>query len=254
MQSKVLVIGIDGGTLDVIRPHLGVLPNLARFFQEGVSGSLRSVPNRNSAPAWSSMITGKNPGKHGIFWFTEPKENSYEVCYVNGSFRKEAAVWDILSAAGKRVGVINVPLTYPAGEVNGFLVAGIDTPMIGAERFTYPPSLSVEIQEQVGEYIVEPGTPSSLKAGRYEEAVERLYKTVDQRAAAAKHLMTTKEWDFFMVVFTATDSAQHFFWKYMYPEYYPPAQLSPEPASVPITGSIAKLCMKDNDFSVQVQN
>ncbi len=72
-HSRLLIIGLDGATFDLIRPWAaaGKLPNIARLMEIGVSAPLRSVPNQNSAPAWSGYATGKNPGKHGIFYFNE---------------------------------------------------------------------------------------------------------------------------------------------------------------------------------------
>src|SRR3972149_5948592 len=115
-KPRVLVIGIDAATMDLVRPwaEAGQLPAFARLFREGTQGLLRSVPNRNSAAAWTSMMTGKNPGKHGIFFFTEYQEGSFDYSYVNASYRDGVTLWRLLSDAGLQVGVINVPMTYPA--------------------------------------------------------------------------------------------------------------------------------------------
>lgn len=223
--KKVLLIGVDAATLDLINPWLGELPNFAQLLKDGAWGKLESTPEQNSAASWSSIVTGKNPGKHGIFWFVEYKEGSYEYRYINASYRDGKALWRLLSEAGKRVGAINVPISYPAEEVNGFVISGIDCPGTEAPRFTYLPELSEEIRKEVGEYIIEPGIPSFVTAGRLEEGVARLHQTVAQRLAVTKHLMRTRPWEFFMVVFTSLDSVQHFYWKYMEPEGF---EVAPE--------------------------
>jgi predicted AlkP superfamily phosphohydrolase/phosphomutase len=218
--DRILVIGVDAGTMDLIEgwSDEGRLPGFKRFFEEGVYGKLHSVPNMCSASAWSSMVTGVNPGKHGIYWFGEYAPNSYEYFYINASYRNADTLWDIMSASGRRVGVINVPISYPAGEVDGILIAGLDAPHADDERFTHPPGLLSELRNQLGEYIIEPGMPGYYKAGRLDEGVRKLHSTIDSRLAYASHLMKTYPWGFFMVVFTTVDSAQHFFWKYMKPQ------------------------------------
>ena len=116
----------------------GRLPNLERCLNRGISARLRSTPLSNSAQAWSSFITGKNPGKHGIYDFFEPKSDDYGIRFINASFRKGKSLWRILSEGGKSVGVINVPITYPAEEVNGFFISGLDAPGVDKDNFSYP--------------------------------------------------------------------------------------------------------------------
>ena len=118
---KILVIGLDGATFDLIDPWVkeGKLPALAECLKEGTRSTLLSTPLSNSAQAWSSFITGKNPGKHGIYDFFEARQDSYGVQFLNASFRKGKSLWRLVSDAGKKVGVMNVPMTYPAEAVNG---------------------------------------------------------------------------------------------------------------------------------------
>lgn len=218
--NKTLIIGLDGASPDLIRPWVeeGKLPNLATFFTEGIYGSLKSVPNMNSAPAWCSMVTGKNPGKHGIFWFNESQTEDYQHEYINASFRDGKTIWQLLSDAGKRVLVVNVPITFPAEKVNGNIITGIDAPSVNERRFTCPEDLYREIVTNVGGYRIVDEMTSFLKKGRYEDAIKSLHDTIDLRYRASKYLMQEKEWDFSMIVFTETDRTQHMFWKYMRPE------------------------------------
>ncbi|NIN68139.1 MAG: hypothetical protein GTO63_26215 [Anaerolineae bacterium] len=218
--NKILVIGIDAAAMEFVQTWSdeGRLPSFKSFLEEGAYARLNSVPNCNSAPAWSSMVTGVNPGKHGIFWFREYKPHSYESFYTNASYRHGDPLWRLMSRAGRQVGIMNVPISYPAERVNGFLIAGLDAPGVDDERFSHPSGLIVGLREELGEYIIEPGMPGFYKAGRLDEGIERLHSTIDSRLAYSSYLMEKWPWDFFMVVFTAVDSAQHFFWKFMRPE------------------------------------
>jgi predicted AlkP superfamily phosphohydrolase/phosphomutase len=217
-SPRVLVVG-----LDALTPHLvekwvadGRLPNLAKLTSQGAWGPLNSVPNRNSAPAWSTMVTGLNPGKHGVYWFTEDDPTTYDYRFVNGSFRRGKAFWRVLSEEGQRVAVINVPLTFPAEPVNGLFISGLDSPGSDDPRFTHPSDLRHEIHRVAGgEYVVHASLAGYVMSGRSEEGLDRLPRSIDRRLAVTQHLLETRPWDAFMVVFTESDVVQHFFWRQM---------------------------------------
>ena len=73
-MNRIFLLGWDGATFDLIRPWVaqGKLPNIARLMETGVHGPLRSTIPPWTFPAWTSFMTGKNPGKHGIFDFFAP--------------------------------------------------------------------------------------------------------------------------------------------------------------------------------------
>jgi predicted AlkP superfamily phosphohydrolase/phosphomutase len=216
-EKRILVIGLDGATFDLIKPWVaeGRLPTIGGLIEEGVHGNLRSVPNMNSAPAWSSFATGTNPGKHGIFYFDERVPNTYGKRYLNSSHRVGKSFWKLLSDEGRKVCVINVPMTFPAEELNGVMLAGLDSPSVRSEGFAYPPSILDELSAEVGDYTIEPGIPGYMKAGKKDQALVRLFEAVEKRQAYARHLLAKYPWQLFVVVFTATDAVQHFFWKEM---------------------------------------
>lgn len=214
---KVLVIGIDAATFDLIDPWIdaGILPNLQRLIEGGTRSTLYSVPNMNSAPAWTSFATGKNPGKHGIYYFTQLQEGTYEQQVINGSFRDALAFWQIASQHGKRVGVINVPMTYPSDSVNGFMISGVDTPGKHSPGWTFPANLLDELSSQLGEYIIECGLPGYAKAGRLADGLDAAHRTIEQRTAFSLALMERYPWELFVTVYTTIDALQHYFWKQM---------------------------------------
>lgn len=219
-QNKVLVIGLDGATFDLIKPWVkdGKLPTFKRMMEKGAHGVLLSTHQSNSPQAWTSFMTGKNAGKHGIFDFVEPVPNSYDVKFINASYRNGKTLWKRLSDAGKKVGVINVPITFPAEKVNGCMISGWDSPGLSHDS-AYPPDLLQEINKAVGDYILEPGVTGFIHKGRRDLALNKMYESIENRLRTAKYLLKNKEWDFFVVVFTSTDRVQHHFWKFINPNH-----------------------------------
>jgi predicted AlkP superfamily phosphohydrolase/phosphomutase len=225
-DSKVLVIGLDGATWDLIKPWVdeGRLSNISNLMKRGVWGNLKSVIPTLSAPAWVSFMTGKNPGKHGIFDFMvysgDSHFNDEESSLVSSRSLKDKTIWEILSLHNKKVGVVNVPVTYPPKKVNGFLISGFMTPP-SAKEFTYPK----ELKEEIPDYRI--GT----KFERYWHGMEpedklmlfeEQHDITEKRAFAVLKLMDKKDTDFLIVVFKGTDNMQHYFWdrKDVLLEYY----------------------------------
>lgn len=217
---RVYVLGLDGATFDLIGPWVskGELPNMKRLMDEGAYGSLMSALPAHSAPSWSSFITGKNPGKHGIFDFSEHVDGSYEVKFVNASRRQGMSIWAIASQYDKKVAVVNVPMTFPPEKVNGIMISGMDAPGIDS-NFTYPTTLSGELKRIIGDYSLEAGLWSYINKGEINLAIEKQHETIDKRFEVTKYLMNNYPWDLFVSVFTATDRVQHAFWKYMDPRH-----------------------------------
>ncbi|MGQ0669196.1 MAG: alkaline phosphatase family protein [Actinomycetota bacterium] len=213
-MSRVLVVGWDGATWSVAAPlaEAGRLPALASLRTGGAEGILRSVPNMNSAPAWSTVATGLNPGRHGIFYFDEPVPGTYRRRIVNAGRRSGETLWSMASRAGKRIVVVNVPISYPAEPVNGFLVAGLDTPSKSLPGFAHPQDLPQRHADLFERYVIEPGAKALMRAGRSSEAADLLMRSIDGWASVTERLMRDESWDLAFVVFTSSDTAQHFFW------------------------------------------
>lgn len=217
-SPKLLVIGLDGATFDVLGPlaKLGHLPNLSALMDQGCWGRLASTIPPFTATAWSSFITGHNPGKHGILSFRKRDRFNYD---VQGSGFVDArcfgaTLWEILGAAGKRVGVVNVPLTYPARPVNGYMVTGMLTPP-DALQFTYPTGFAKRLGT---DYIIDVDfirDEETFRLSGFPPKVNMLAQIrhmAQVRAETCARLLQEEPWDFFMVVFTSTDRIMHFFW------------------------------------------
>lgn len=209
MSPKVVLIGLDGADWRFLRPWLsqGELPNLAELVSRGVSGTLRSTVRPESSVAWTSLSTGVNPGKHGVFGFAKVIPGSYAHRIVDASTVGVRRVWDYIGDAGMKAGVINMPMTYPPQRVSGFLLSGMLTPSRDAD-FCYPPELRASILTRYPDYIVDVGEHVTDR----ETLLQKCLDYTDQQASLARWLMSSRHWDFFAAVFTASDRLQHFLW------------------------------------------
>lgn len=216
-MQKVVVIGLDGGTLDLMEPWMdkGYLPNFDKIRKKGVYGNLLSTIPCYSAPAWVSIVTGCNPGKHGIYDFF--RTDTFAKRLVNSQYRKAPAIWNLLTDHGKKSIIVNVPGTYPPERINGMMITGLLTPSPESE-YTYPRSVKKELVEgKIGEYELEQvavdDIPKYLYA-RYapEKLVEQINEMTVSHATVTMNLMKKNDWDFAMVVFRGTDDAQHLLW------------------------------------------
>lgn len=214
---KILIIGIDGATFSLIVPwaKAGKLPNLQRLMENGAWGNLDSTIPPLTSPAWTSFMTGKNPGKHGLFHFISPKRGSYDFIYTNANTRKSSTVWKILSDCEKSVGVVNVPMTFPPEKVNGFMISGMDTPDEGSE-FIYPASLRQELENDFGKIMLEIRHLEFMRSDDKRDTVLKDMADLEaHRAGLAVHLIKKYPVDVFMLVFCSIDQIQHYFWHYM---------------------------------------
>jgi predicted AlkP superfamily phosphohydrolase/phosphomutase len=217
-KRKVLVIGLDGVPFDVIRKwaDAGRLPNIARLLDHGPAGDLESTMPPTSGPSWSSFATGKNPGKTGIYDFLYRRPGGYVFPPVNASMRSGRSLWKTLSEAGKRVVVVNIPLSYPVEEVDGVLVSGWMTPYF-AKDYTWPPEVGAELESVVGDYRIYPAeTFAERRKKSFFRACDELLEMLTQ---ANLHLMRTRDWDFFMTVYFDTDRVLHQLWHYLDPNH-----------------------------------
>ncbi len=214
-RTRTLIIGLDGATLDLIGPwaQAGHLPTFARLMAEGVHGTLLSWPNLNSAVAWTSLVTGCNPGQHGIHGFGNPSAHDPTALRpVTAADCKKDPFWRLLSAAGRHVGVINVPLTYPPEAVNGFMLSGANASGLGGTRLARPARILDELRDHGIKHILDVPNLGRLARQAPGEVPQPLKQMVDARSQSILHLMQTQPWDVLMAVFVATDRVQHYFW------------------------------------------
>jgi len=204
------VIGLDAVTPLVLEPlrAAGAVPHLDRLLAQGAAGVLRSTTHPLTPQAWTTMFTGVGAGRHGIWDFHERDESGYGLRPVNGSYRREPAVWQRLSAAGRRVGVINVPFTWPADDVNGFALAGFDA-YGRRDGYATPAGLLDELEQRFGPLVQDHAFPVTPQGGIDLGQVRRV---AEQRVELTLWLAERFDPELLVAVFMAADHAQHLGW------------------------------------------
>jgi predicted AlkP superfamily phosphohydrolase/phosphomutase len=221
-EPKLVVIGLDAATWTLIRPWMaeGRMPHLARLMKDGVSGSLESVLPPITPPAWTSFMTGKNPGRHGIFHFVETEHGGYAMNYANATSRRSPTVWKLLNDAGYTVGTMNIPFTYPPEKLNGFQISGMDTPS-ESSPFIHPPELRDELLRHLGQIQLDLRFLSSMTSDERRYQVLAEMEQLDRQwSKAALYLLENHPQDVMMFVFMSIDTVQHYFWQYMDKDHF----------------------------------
>lgn len=209
LARKLVVIGLDGADWRVLQPEIdaGRLPVLAKLQVEGSSGYLNSTIRPESSVAWSTFATGVNPGKHGVFGFVRHQPESYNFSLANSQHIAVRRFWDYLGETGYRVGLLNIPFTYPPQEVHGFLVGGMLTPGTHVS-FTHPPELQEKLLSKFWPFMFDAGDGEQEKT----TVAKRVLTYTQQQLQVAQWLLQAEAWDCFTMVFTGLDRLQHFAW------------------------------------------
>lgn len=224
VRSPLLVLGLDGASLDVIRElaAAGRLPTLGAWLRDGVAGPLASTLPPMSFPAWSSFLTGVGPGEHGLFDFTQKIEGAYRLRFVNASDRAGETIFSRVSRAGGTVLALGMPATWPPERVRGLLVPGFDAPVsVGSDaEACSDPALYREIEERAGPWMTADLAEGAHDAGWHERAAEILPRRVEKKTRFAIEALRTlrqrnagRRPDVVCVVFAESDTVAHHFWR-----------------------------------------
>lgn len=203
MSSKKVILGIDGVPFHLIDDlsNSGDMPNFKAIKNDGHFSKMHSAVPEVSNVNWSSIVTGKNPGEHGIYGFTELIQGTYTVSFPDRRALKSPPFW---KDDGRYV-IINVPAMYPADDINGVMVSGFVSPEL--ERAVTPDS-ALKYLKSI-DYQVDVDSEKAHKS--YRLFMDNLFKTLDKREKALDHFWEER-WDVFMFVFTGSDRLEHFLW------------------------------------------
>ncbi|MBI3951728.1 MAG: alkaline phosphatase family protein [Acidobacteria bacterium] len=224
MRRKAIIIALDGATFELLGPWIeqGRLPHLKAMMRDGVSGELRTIVPPVTAPAWASFMTGKNPGKHGLFDFVVQDKTTYQFHPVNSRMRHGKVLWEEIGEQGGRVAVLNVPLTHPPYSVNGALISDflLATGQGGA---SFPAELISEIQEQFGPYPSDAVVPYFVVSQADEDVrrfVQEYTQALEYKFQVLHYLREKLDPDFVMLHLYGNDQIGHWLW-HIFDETHP---------------------------------
>lgn len=206
-NPRTIVFGLDGAHFELIEPWLQdeQLPNINRVISSGVTADLQSILPPVTSPNWKAYLTGKNPGKIGIYWWENIDTDEERVYYPSERKNTNIEFWELI-AEKQQAGIIGTPTTYPPKSVDGFVVAG--APDGENSEYAYPSDIEAQLSDRF-DYRV---TKSHRLNVDRESAVEEILDLIDQRFKAAEHLLSEYDADFFQVTTFYLNSLHHFLW------------------------------------------
>jgi len=212
-KGKVVVIGLDGATWDLVLPWVeeGELPAFRKLIREGAYGNLESTIPPITPAAWTSIFTGVNPGKHSVFGFIKRKEDSYFVRPVSSQDKKVKSIWHLLSERGRKMVLINIPFTYPVDRVKGIMISGLGTPSRNS-NFTHPPEFKQQLLRKFPNYYIDFNEDLILRSSDKSFILEQIKAVTATQIKVGKYLFENEDWHLFTIVVRSPDTIQHYYW------------------------------------------
>lgn len=204
VQKRNIIIGIDGVPFHIMKDlsDQGIMPNFKNLRNDGIFKKMESSLPEISSVSWSSIITGKNPGEHGIFGFTDLIPGTYTMSFPNYKNLKTEPFW--VKESDKKHVIINVPATYPPKEINGFIVSGFVS--LDLKKAVQPPNY-LGLLEDI-DYRIDVDSKKAHKS--MSMFLTNLFKVHDKRIELYRKLWDKIDWSKFMLVFTGSDRLEHF--------------------------------------------
>lgn len=215
MGARLLVLGLDGATWQLLDPLAARLPNLRRLWTTGARAPLTSTTPPMTLPAWSTILSGVGPGTHGLLDFTRRVPGTYRVELLNATHRRVPLLPWLASARGGRAASVAVPGTWPPEPLDGVVVAGFDSPVATSVEALHcqPRALYRELRRFGGLRFAD-FQEGEIGPGWHEHALAALLREVGRKEAVCRHLLDREEWEAFVVVFGESDTAAHHFWMF----------------------------------------
>ena len=224
-MSRTLLLGLDGATYTNLKPMMeaGVMPFLARLVAEGAHGDLMSTPCPVTPPAWTSIVTGRSPGQHGIYDFIQVEDDSTaQVLFrlANGRDVKSETVWSIAGRQGKPASALNFPCTFQLPPFKGWNVPGFVTSRI-LKMGVHPREFWDRIKTLEGfslkdvSWDLDEGRKplsSGVEINEFEGWIDYLIRKETGWAAIAKELIDNTDCQLMTIVFEGVDRLQHQAW------------------------------------------
>ncbi|HET6349338.1 MAG TPA: alkaline phosphatase family protein [Candidatus Krumholzibacteria bacterium] len=205
-SQRACVVGLDGVPCSMIRRFVrdGVMPRLGAIIAQGaLHETTVSLPEISSV-SWSTFMTGRNPGEHGVFGFTDLHPGTYTLSFPSFRDLKCDTIWDRMGEQKMRSVVVNQPATYPARPVHGALISGFVA--VHLDKSVFP----ARYLRQLREMNYEVDLDAELVRDNPTALFRALHELLAVRERITDVLWSEEKWNLMEVVVTGTDRLHHF--------------------------------------------
>jgi predicted AlkP superfamily phosphohydrolase/phosphomutase len=218
---KLLLIAVDSGDSQLVREWAsqGHLPAFAELLDAGLSAPMKTPVGVLEGAIWPTLLTSSSPGRHGMFAYRQLDPGSYRLDAIMRADRLPSPpFWSPLSAAGKRVAIIDAPFARPAADLNGIQVTNWGAHDAWSwERSSWPPDLVADLARRFGDHPVATCDGRDRTLADFEDLRDRLIDGVERKTALLRHCLELEDWDFFLGVFSESHCTGHQHWRFMDP-------------------------------------
>ncbi len=219
MSSKIIAIGLEAAEPDLIEKWCdqGHLPTLDALRKKGGWLRIRSSAEISSGATWPSLVTGTNPAKHGIgFYHRQIKTGTYDLVKKYADEVRRNPFWNEPARAGRRIVVFDVPETFPVQNFNGVHLAGWGVEAPSWPKSSWPPDLMGQVSERYGGHHLESWYQTRPKTVQgWNEFRQHLVTGAGRKGSISMDLLAREDWDLFLVSFSESHWAGHYFWHLM---------------------------------------
>ena len=220
--GRMLVVGWDGAEPSIIERMLSknLLPNLAHIISRGSYGRIESTTPDTSLSAWTSALTGMNPGRHGMVNFVRRPPGKYRLNLVAASDRLVPTILAMAHEEGRSVASFGVPGTWPMEPDLDFCIAGFDSPLAtkAPRRAFHPESIYDELQKKGLSWPYGGMDELRMDSSWHMKAKNLLKKNIVRKRMLLEELAPHRTIDLLWVVFSESDTAGHHFWAFSDPD------------------------------------
>jgi len=227
-KARVLVLALDAADPGLVRElaQAGEMPAMARFLERAAEVETRAPAGVFVSANWPTIFTSTTPDRHRYLCWNEYIGGTYDYRETDPTMVRGTPFWDALSAAGKRVALVDVPHTV-VRPLNGVMVSewGCHDRHLGTASF--PPELAGELTDRHGHHLgsVDPPgrdqfAPCDYTHREGEERTddehvalfEHICDSLEMKRAASLELLDRGDWDLFLTVFGESHCVGHQMW------------------------------------------
>src|SRR5262249_36892197 len=208
--AKLLAIGLDACDLGFIRRREAQLPTLRKLLDTTLLFE-PAAPKALNGSVWPSFYTGSHPGHHGIYQHLAWDAHKMGLRFIGPELYHRRPFWADLEDRGRKVVVLDVPVTLPI-----FLKRGVEITDWGTHTQTWPvASNRPEVQKFLRKFGRSPigrEAPIEKTRGQIDAIHKRLIASIDRKRDLMLALIKEFDWDVLIAVFGELHRGGHIFY------------------------------------------